>query len=62
MLNIVYLYLYHLSSSFVRSGKVNGYKDELTTEQIERADRLIEQRLQNNKVTLEELLLLDHLR
>ncbi|XP_064543858.1 amine sulfotransferase-like [Drosophila montana] len=48
--------------NFVRSGKVNGYKDELTTEQIERADRLIEQRLQSNKVTLEELLLLDDLR
>ncbi|KAM8711743.1 hypothetical protein ACLKA7_012280 [Drosophila subpalustris] len=45
--------------NFIRSGKVGGYKEELTPDQIEKADLFISQRLQENQVTLEELLLLD---
>lgn len=43
----------------MRRGKLNGYKDELTPELIDKADRFLEKRLQDNKVTIEELLLLD---
>ncbi|KAH8416081.1 hypothetical protein KR222_007714 [Zaprionus bogoriensis] len=44
--------------NFIRRGKVNGYKDELKPEQIEKADRFFAMKLRENNVTLEELLLL----
>ncbi|EDW01049.1 sulfotransferase 1A3 [Drosophila grimshawi] len=47
--------------NFVRKGKVNGYKDDLTPKQIEKADNFIAERLLLNQVTLEELLLVDKL-
>ncbi|XP_060657889.1 sulfotransferase 1E1-like [Drosophila nasuta] len=45
--------------NFIRSGKVGGHKEELKPQQIEKADRFIEGRLQANQVTLEQLLLLE---
>ncbi|XP_017040621.1 luciferin sulfotransferase-like [Drosophila ficusphila] len=43
---------------FVRRGEVNGYKDELQPEQIEKANECIKRVLEKNNVTLDELLLL----
>ncbi|XP_043641879.1 sulfotransferase 1 family member D1-like [Drosophila teissieri] len=45
--------------SFVRRGDVNGYKDELKPEQIEKANARIQEVLAKNGVTLDELLLLN---
>ncbi|KAH8416080.1 hypothetical protein KR222_007715 [Zaprionus bogoriensis] len=45
--------------NFVRKGKVNGYKEELKPELIEKADRFIAKSLKQNNATLEELLLLE---
>ncbi|EDW92368.1 uncharacterized protein Dyak_GE14313 [Drosophila yakuba] len=45
--------------SFVRRGAVNGYKDELKPEQIEKANARIQEVLAKNGVTLDELLLLN---
>lgn len=45
--------------SFVRRGQVNGYKDELKPEQIEKANLLIQRYLDKNLVTLNELLLIN---
>uniref|UniRef100_A0A6P4EPU4 Estrogen sulfotransferase-like n=1 Tax=Drosophila rhopaloa TaxID=1041015 RepID=A0A6P4EPU4_DRORH len=45
---------------FVRRGEVNGYKDELKPEQIEKANACIKKILDNNSVTMEELLLLNN--
>lgn len=45
--------------SFVRRGQVNGYKDELKPEQIEKANLLIQRYLDKNSVTLNELLLMN---
>jgi len=42
----------------VRRGDVNGYKDELKPEQIEKANVRIKEVLAKNGVTLNELLLL----
>ncbi|XP_017073114.1 luciferin sulfotransferase-like [Drosophila eugracilis] len=42
---------------FVRKGNVNGYKDELQPEQIERANIGIQRALEKNHVTMDELLL-----
>lgn len=43
----------------MRRGKVNGYKDELRPEQIEKANIWIEKNLAKMGVTMEELLLLN---
>ncbi|XP_037716320.1 sulfotransferase 1E1-like [Drosophila subpulchrella] len=43
--------------NFLRRGKVNGYKNELLPEHIEKAKFLIQKQLDRNNVTLEELLL-----
>ncbi|KAH8371464.1 hypothetical protein KR093_007559 [Drosophila rubida] len=45
--------------NFTRSGKVGGYKEELSPELIAKADRHIDEILQENQVTLDQLLLLD---
>ncbi|XP_001361084.3 sulfotransferase 1E1-like [Drosophila pseudoobscura] len=45
--------------NFVRRGKVNGYKDELSGEQIEKANHYIQRCLGEKAVTLDELLLLN---
>ncbi|XP_020799196.1 sulfotransferase 1 family member D1-like [Drosophila serrata] len=45
--------------NFVRRGKVNGYKDELKPEQIEKVNVWIEKSLKENSITMEELLLLN---
>ncbi|KAH8347707.1 hypothetical protein KR084_000305 [Drosophila pseudotakahashii] len=42
---------------FVRRGDVDGYKDELTPEQIEKANIGIQRILEKNSVTMDELLL-----
>ncbi|XP_037715306.1 sulfotransferase 1E1-like [Drosophila subpulchrella] len=42
---------------FVRRGNVNGYKDELTPEQIDRANISIQRILEKKSVTMDELLL-----
>lgn len=43
----------------MRRGQVNGYKDELKPEQIERANVWIEKILKENSITMEDLLLLN---
>ncbi|KAH8272950.1 hypothetical protein KR018_012514 [Drosophila ironensis] len=45
--------------NFVRKGQVNGYKDELEPQQIEKANILIQRYLDKNSVTLDQLLLLN---
>ncbi|XP_017123123.1 sulfotransferase 1E1-like [Drosophila elegans] len=45
---------------FVRRGEVNGFKDELLPEQIEKANACIKAVLKNKSVTMEELLLLNN--
>ncbi|XP_034102120.1 sulfotransferase 1E1-like [Drosophila albomicans] len=45
--------------NFIRCGKIGGHKEEMKPEQIEKADRLITERLQANEITLEQLLLLN---
>ncbi|XP_030388369.1 estrogen sulfotransferase [Scaptodrosophila lebanonensis] len=44
--------------NFVRRGKVNGYKDELTPELIEKADCCLNAQLDEHGITLDEHLLL----
>ncbi|XP_033254665.1 luciferin sulfotransferase-like [Drosophila miranda] len=45
--------------NFVRRGKVNGYKDELSGEQIGKANHYIQRCLKEKAITLDELLLLN---
>lgn len=52
------MYLSSLTPSFVRKGKIGGYKDDLAPETITKIDRWLNEELSKRQVSLQQLLLL----